>query len=91
MRRTFIASILVCLLLPLAAQAQQNDRFARGADELKQRFVKADTDGDGALNREEAKAMPRVSSHFDDIDADHDGRVTLQEIGRFAAAMRGSR
>ena len=90
MRRALIASILACLL-PLAAQAQQNDRFARGADELKQRFVKADTDGDGALSREEAKAMPRVSSHFDDIDADHDGRVTLQEIGRFAAAMRASR
>lgn len=90
MRRMLIAAALACIL-PLAAQAQQNDRLARGADELKQRFVKADTDGDGALNREEAKAMPRVSSHFDDIDADHDGRVTLQEIGRFAAAMRASR
>lgn len=90
MRRLFIATALACLV-PFAAQAQQNDRLARGAEELKQRFVKADTDGDGALNREEAKAMPRVASHFDDIDTDHDGRVTLQEIGRFAAAMRASR
>lgn len=89
MRRILIAATLTCLL-PLAALAQPADRSA-ARDELKQRFVKADTDGDGALSREEAKAMPRVSSHFDDIDTDHDGRVTLQEIGRFAASMRGNR
>ena len=90
MRRIFIAATLTCLL-PLAAQAQSNDRLARGADELKQRFVKADLDGDGALSRDEAKALPRVSAHFDEIDADRDGKVTLQEIGRALAAMRGDR
>ena len=39
----------------------------------------------------EAKAMPRVAQHFDDIDADHDGKVSMQEIGRYLAAMRGNK
>lgn len=89
--RRILATSALALLLPLAACAQANDRLARGADELKQRFVKADINGDGALSRDEAKGMPRVSAHFDEIDADHDGRVTLQEIAQFLAAMRDSR
>lgn len=90
MRRILIATTLACLL-PLAAFSQPNDRLARGAEQLKQRFAKADIDGDGALTRDEAKAMPRVASHFDEIDADHDGKVTLQEITASLAAMRDSR
>ncbi len=89
--RRILATSALALLLPLAACAQSNDRLARGADELKQRFVKADINGDGALSRDEAKGMPRVSAHFDEIDADHDGRVTLQEIAQVLAAMRDSR
>lgn len=87
--RRILAISAFTLLLPLVACAQQNDRSAHGAGELKQRFIEADTNGDGALSRDEAKAMPRVSAHFEDIDADHDGKVTLQEIGQFLAAMRG--
>lgn len=74
----------------LAALAQgDDDRRTRMMQELRARFAKADTDGEGALSREEAKAMPRVASHFDAIDADHDGRVTMEEIGRYVAAQRG--
>lgn len=88
MRRT---SLLVALLAiaPLAATAQDNK--AQMVQQIKQRFDKADTNGDGALDREEAKAMPRVSQHFDDIDTDHDGKVTLQEIGRYLSTMRANK
>lgn len=91
MRRTvFFFSLLA--LAPLAATAQvSRDNKSRMVNEIKQRFDKADTNGDGALDREEAKAMPRVSQHFDDIDTDHDGKVTLQEIGSYLATMRGSK
>jgi Ca2+-binding EF-hand superfamily protein len=43
------------------------------------------------LTREEAKAMPRVSSHFDEIDANHDGQVSMDEIRAYAMAARQSR
>lgn len=45
------------------------------------RFKEADVNGDGRLSREEAqKGMPRLVRHFDRIDANHDGVVTLEEL-----------
>jgi Ca2+-binding EF-hand superfamily protein len=91
MRRTILLYSLLALV-PLAAAAQDSqDSKSRLVNEIKQRFDKADANGDGALDREEAKAMPRVAQHFDDIDSDHDGKVTLQEIGRYLATMRGNK
>ena len=47
---------------------------------LQAAFKKADTDNDGTLTKVEAKSMPRVAKHFDAIDADKDGTVSLDEI-----------
>jgi Ca2+-binding EF-hand superfamily protein len=47
---------------------------------LEAAFKKADKDNDGTLDKDEAKAMPRVANHFDAIDADKDGTVDLNEI-----------
>ncbi|MGA2551119.1 MAG: EF-hand domain-containing protein [Burkholderiaceae bacterium] len=54
---------------------------------LKKRFAAADSNHDGKLTLEEAKAggMPRVVKNFDEIDADHKGYVTLDDIKLFAA------
>ncbi len=54
-------------------------------------FKKADKDNDGTLDRKEAKAMPKVAKHFDAIDTDKDGTVSLEEVhtymkGRHAAS-----
>jgi Ca2+-binding EF-hand superfamily protein len=55
---------------------------------IRKRFDAADTNHDGALSREEAKATQMISHHFDEIDANHDGLVTLAEI---QAMMNGNR
>ena len=47
---------------------------------LEAAFKKADKDNDGTLTRDEAKSMPRVAKHFDAIDTDKDGTVSLLEI-----------
>lgn len=47
------------------------------------KFAAADKDKDGTLDKEEAKAMKHVSEHFDAIDGDHDGTVSLDEIHTF--------
>ena len=53
--------------------------------QVKERFTAADSNADGKLSRDEAKAAaPQVFEHFEFIDADNDGFVTLAEL----AALR---
>jgi Ca2+-binding EF-hand superfamily protein len=51
------------------------------------RFKKLDTDGDGRISKAEAQAAPRLAQHFDEIDANHDGFITPDEL----AAARQNR
>ena len=46
-------------------------------------FKKADKNNDGKLTKDEAKALPNVSKHFDEIDADKDGTVDRDEVHNF--------
>lgn len=50
--------------------------------EWEQRFRAADRNHDRKLDRAEAKAgLPKVLyEHFDEIDTDHDGRITPEEL-----------
>ncbi|MGH8600830.1 MAG: EF-hand domain-containing protein [Burkholderiales bacterium] len=45
-----------------------------------QQFRAADENGDGALTAVEARGMPALGGLFDRIDADHDGRITRDEL-----------
>lgn len=49
---------------------------------FEERFRAADKDGDGALTKEEAKAagLGRIVEHFDRIDANKDGKITIDEL-----------
>ena len=54
-------------------------------------FLAADANGDGALSREEAaQRLPRVARKFDRVDADRDGRLTLEEMHAWLAARRAA-
>jgi hypothetical protein len=49
--------------------------------QLQTRFANANTTHDGKLTKEQAAAgMPMVASHFDEIDTQKLGYVTLPEI-----------
>ncbi len=50
--------------------------------EMKERFVKADTNKDGGLSKAELQAAGshRLLDRFDDIDANKDGKVTPEEM-----------
>jgi len=61
--------------------------LARG----RERFKKADANGDGRISREEAqKGMPLVARDFDRIDANKDGLVTLDEIEAALKTLAGA-
>ena len=71
--------------LVMAGDGPRGDRGA-GLERLKA----ADTDGNGMISRDEAKALPRLLKNFDAIDANHDGQVTMEEMHAFHAAHRGA-
>jgi hypothetical protein len=43
-------------------------------------FSQADRNGDGRLNRREARSFPWLNRRFAEIDLDGDGTVTLEEL-----------
>lgn len=56
-----------------------------------EKFDALDINHDGGISREEAAAAPQLSAHFDEIDADRDGRVMPAELKAYAKTHRGSK
>ncbi len=68
-----LAILMAATLLPTA--------YAGAPSRLEQRFLQADADADGRIDRAAAeKYLPRVATHFERIDTDSDGYVTLENI-----------
>ena len=53
-----------------------------------ERLKAADTNGDGLISRDEAKALPMIAKHFDEIDTNHDGQLSPDEMRAFHQKMR---
>lgn len=84
-RLTF-AGVLAVSLVCGTPWAEARELDAATTAELKDKFAKADKNGDGKLTRAEADAgMPRIARAFDKIDAQKAGTITLPEILAFVA------
>jgi Ca2+-binding EF-hand superfamily protein len=69
-------------------QAHRAEARAR-ADE---RWKSADTNGDGAISRDEAqKSMPRMAENFDKLDVNSDGKIERSEMHQARKQWRGGR
>jgi len=87
------ATAIVCALLFSfgAAEALSQSAPAQAPGKpaaLSSRVKQADTNGDGMISREEAKALPQLEKHFDEVDANHDGQVTAEEIRAYQHKAR---
>jgi Ca2+-binding EF-hand superfamily protein len=70
-----------------AAPPDQKARHDEMKARMLERLKAADTNGDGMISREEANAgLPQLAKHFDRIDTDKNGLITMRE---FEAAMKG--
>lgn len=49
---------------------------------------KLDANGDGVIDRSEAAAVPRLAERFDQLDANHDGKLTPDERHQGHQGMR---
>ena len=82
------AVIATLALSALPAQAQSG----KAAQKLEDRFAAADTDHDGKLTKAEAQAgMPRLAKHFDEVDAQKTGSVTLDQVKQYMATQMKDR
>lgn len=77
---------------PPPANTAQPRSSAQGQPFI-ERFRAANPTGDGRLTLAQAQAghMPMVARHFDAIDAQHKGYVTLQDIRAYRQQMRAMR
>ncbi|CAM2152046.1 EF-hand domain-containing protein [Pararobbsia alpina] len=89
--KKILAMLLVCgtcVFGSMAAQAQttsgapaQSARMEHMLEQLQSRFAAANTTHDGKLTQAQAAAgMPMVAQHFDQIDVNKAGYVTLAQI-----------
>jgi hypothetical protein len=86
MMKKMIAVLVLCIV-SATASAQvalppgEPARGERAAQQLQARFASANTTGDGKLTRDQAAAgMPMVAKHFDEIDTQRVGYITLPQI-----------
>lgn len=77
--------------------AEKEKKAAEKAEKVKQwelaAFKNADTNGDGGLTKEELGKAPgnrllNMRAHFDEMDTNHDGKVTLEENSAWVEAQR---
>ena len=66
---------------------------AKRSGSIEAHFEAANTTHDGRLTRDQAEKVdwPRVVRHFDEIDNDHKGWVTAEQIHAFNRSHRGHR
>jgi hypothetical protein len=88
--------VLVCLVPVLSVPAWATDPPAaaapHGRQTQEQHFTEANLAHDGHLTLAEAKGgYPQVAKHFDDIDVDHRGYVTENDIRAWQVMRKAAR
>ena len=73
---------LIAQTSPAAGGAVAPKAAANSDKETAAAFIKADTNKDGKLDREEADKLPAVAQHFQQIDTNADGFISREEFDK---------
>ncbi|MFA5938276.1 MAG: hypothetical protein WC809_02880 [Sinimarinibacterium sp.] len=86
---TLIAVLIAAPLAACAPTPKHKDPRRDALAPMRDRFDAADTDGDGALSRDEtAKGMSDLESRFDTIDTDRNDHVSAAELRSYLEWQR---
>ena len=78
--RYFVGSVLLTIIIIPSP--------AIGGDDTMLKFELLDNDGDGFISQSEATQNYRLRESWNNIDKDHDGRLTAKEFSAFATAPK---
>ncbi len=85
-------ALLMTFALTSVVNASDDAQIESLKATITSRFANADSNHDGHLPRDEAKTkMPRVYAHFDAIDVNHQGSITLDQIMAYGSAQYAAR
>jgi hypothetical protein len=71
-------------------QAQFKKMVERSRESFREHFNNADGNQDGSLSREEAKKIPMLAKHFDEVDSNKNNKVTADEMAAVMKKMHQS-
>ena len=87
--RLIILAATAAALLAAGGVASAQPAPGQGPPDPAAIIARMDTNKDGAIQKEEAQG--RLADAFDMIDANHDGKITAEELATAMAAMRAQR
>jgi hypothetical protein len=71
---------------------QIEQRRMQMRERMREKLQRADQNGDGSISRAEAERdLPGMARHFDQIDANHDGVISREELRAAREKMREMR
>src|ERR1700684_334064 len=92
MRRILSLLVLPLLLGPALAEEPAKTGCQPARMTWEQHFTQANLAHDGHLTQAEAKGgFPLVAKHFDDIDVDHKGYVTANDVRAWRVMRKAAR
>lgn len=83
MRKSLL--IAAAVLFPLSAYAEGDTPDVLGSPTAQESFNSLDTNHDGYISPQEAKADPKLSEQWDSADANGDGKIEETEFSAFEA------
>ena len=86
-----VATLIAAALAPASLLVLADSGGKGGHGHMAERLKAADTNGDGLISRAEAQAaLPRLAKHFDQIDVNHDGQISPEELKAAHQAMKNA-
>lgn len=68
------------------------ERRKQMRERMREKLQRADQNGDGSISRSEAERdLPGMARHFDQIDGNHDGILSREELSAAREKIRGQR